>query len=323
MLFYFAVIVISFLVGFSMKRGGLCTYAAVTQMVNDRRIERMMVFLGVAAWATFILLPLHWLIPDKIALSTTHYDLGIALIGGAILGLGAYFNRGCFFGTFVALVSGNINYIATLFGLSIGVVVPHFYLASGIPSSIEMSSVSEPHSTAYIWLFGMIVFALFMLFSIKIKEENILKKKTGLHLLNWQSVSAMIVIGLGGTLLYATVSGWNYSDVLTNTTSKFIEKQAMGASSMAILATISMIIGGITAAVMAKEFYVSKVQWYLVLGCFVGGVLMGGASMFIPGGNDGLLLKGIPSLAPHAFVGYFAMLVSMLVLVYFFRNERK
>ena len=60
MLFYFAVIVISFLVGFAMKRGGLCTYAAVTQMVNDRRMERMMVFLGVAAWATVIILPLHW-----------------------------------------------------------------------------------------------------------------------------------------------------------------------------------------------------------------------------------------------------------------------
>ncbi|SFV70035.1 Integral membrane protein [hydrothermal vent metagenome] len=306
-----------------MKRGGLCTYAAVTQIVNDRRIERMLVFLGVAAWATFILLPLHWLSPSDISLSSTHYELGIALLGGAILGLGAYFNRGCFFGTFVALVSGNINYIATLLGLSIGVTVTHFYLSTDIPSGIEMSPVSEPYSIAYIWLFAMIIFALFMLFSIKIKEENILKKKTGLYLLNWQSISAMIVIGLGGTLLYAIVSGWNYADVLANSTLKFVDKQAMGASSMAILSTLFMIVGGISASVIAKEFSVSKVQWYLVFGCFAGGILMGGASMFIPGGNDGLLLKGIPSLAPHAFVGYFAMIVSMLVLVYFFRNTRK
>lgn len=323
MLFSLAVIFTAFLVGFAMKQGGLCSYAAVVQIVNDRRHERMMVFGGVVAWATLIILPLHWMFPSKISLALTHYDLIIALVGGVLLGLGAFLNRGCFFGTFVALVSGNINYVATLLGLSIGVAITHFYLENAIIKVSHITYVHEPSLGAYIWLIVMILFALFMGLSVKLSKDNFMKRVTGLDMLSWKSVFSMIVIGLGGALLYATVNGWSYSDVLSNTTSNLIGKQEMGASLTAILSTIAMIIGGITAAVLAKEFHMSSIRFFVILGCFVGGVFMGATSMFIPGGNDGLLLSGIPSLAPHAFIGYFSMIISMLVLVYVFRNERK
>ena len=41
--------------------------------------------------------------------------------------------------------------------------------------------------------------------------------------------------------------------------------------------------------------------------------MMGAAAVIIPGGNDGLLLSGMPALAPHAWVGLLSMLISMLV----------
>ena len=98
MLTTLAVILVSFLVGFAMKRGGLCTYAAVIQMVHHKKIERMMVFLGAAAWATLIVLPLYWLTPhwsttQQFSLSLTHHQALIALIGGAVLGIGAFLTQ--------------------------------------------------------------------------------------------------------------------------------------------------------------------------------------------------------------------------------------
>jgi len=322
MLFSLAVMFISFFVGFAMKRGGLCTYAAVDQIVNDKRMERMMVFLGVAAWATLIIVPLHWLIPMDISVSFTHYDFFIALLGGTVLGLGAFLNRGCFFGTFVALVSGNINYITTLFGLSVGVAFTQIYISSIIPVTSYVSYVNEPMTGGYVWLAVMAFFALFIAFSVKLNKDNFFIKKMDLDSLNLQSVIAMVTIGLGGALLYATVSGWNYSDVLTNTTSMLIGTQEMGASFIALLSTFSLVAGGIVAAVTAREFSISKVRFTLILGCFVGGALMGSSSMFIPGGNDGFLLKGIPGLASHALLGYLTMILSMWALVYIFRNKR-
>ena len=323
MLIFFAVAFVSFAVGFAMKRGGLCSYVAITQMVNERRVERMMVFLGVAAWATLILLPLHWLEPQEFALSATHDNLLIALVGGIMLGVGAFLNKGCFFGTFVALVSGNMNYLFTLVGLSVGVALSQLYLAVAIPSTTELSRLFMQSTGAYIWLAGMGLFGLFMFVSVKLRNENLLKQRTGLDRMSWQSVFAMVIIGLGGALLYATVNGWNYANVLTNTTSYFVGKRAMGASMIALIATLFMVAGGISAAVISKEFSLHRIKWYVVLGCFSGGTLMGAASMFIPGGNDGLLLKGIPSLAPHALVGYACMLLSMWILVYLFRNSRR
>ena len=322
MLFNLAVMFVSFFVGFAMKKGGLCTYAAVVQIVHDKRMEKMMIFLGVAAWATLIILPLHWIIPSEISLSFTHYSFFIALFGGMVLGIGAFLNKGCFFGTFVALVSGNINYIATLFGLSAGVAFTQMYISSIIPTTSDISYVNEPMIGGYVWLAVMVLFALFMAFSVKLNKDNFLIKMMGLDVLTLQSVFAMMTIGLGGALLYATVSGWNYSDVLTNTTSMLIGTQEMGASFIALLSTFSLLAGGIVAAVTAREFSISKVRFSLISGCFVGGALMGSSSMFIPGGNDGFLLKGIPGLASHALLGYLTMILSMWALVYIFRNKR-
>ena len=321
MLFTIGVIFTSFLVGFAMKRGGLCTYAAVLQIVHQKRLERMLVFLGAAAWATLIILPLSWSWPDWINLSHTHHHLMVAIIGGALLGIGAFLNKGCFFGTFVQLVSGNLNYLATLFGLSAGIVITHLYLNQYIPATLSVTDITRPNTTALTWLAGMTVFALFMALSVKLSGDGFIKKLAGLCSLSWQSSFAMIVIGTGGGLLYGTVSGWNYADVLANTTTKLINQKAAGPSVIALTSTVAMVVGGIVAAVTAREFAIRPAHLLVIASCFIGGMLMGAAALLIPGGNDGLLLKGIPGFAPHAFIGYLIMVIVMLLLVYLFRRS--
>jgi toxin CptA len=50
--------------------------------------------------------------------------------------------------------------------------------------------------------------------------------------------------------------------------------------------------------------------------------MMGAAAVIIPGGNDGLLLSGMPALAPHAWVGFLSMLISMLLLLALMPNDK-
>ena len=40
---------------------------------------------------------------------------------------------------------------------------------------------------------------------------------------------------------------------------------------------------------------------------------MGIGAMFIPGGNDGLILFGIPSLSPHAIPAYLGILAGVAI----------
>ena len=45
--------------------------------------------------------------------------------------------------------------------------------------------------------------------------------------------------------------------------------------------------------------------------CFAGGALMGWGSLLIPGGNDGLILIGMPLLWPYAWVAFATMCLTI------------
>lgn len=302
--------IFGFTVGFAVKRGGLCTYVAALDIVREQRPERLFAFLGAAAWATVGLVPLSWWFPDQVAMSWSHGSLIIALLGGIVIGLGAYLNKGCFFGTFVQLVGGNLTYVGTLLGLSLGVIVTDLLLVGFKPQLNLAPLVAEPGLIAGLWLGGMGIFAMVLLFSGLGTGSPALR--------DWGSISVMLTIGLGGGLLYATVSGWDYGSVLTQLTRYMVEAQTAGPSLLAILATLGSIAGGITAAIKDRSFRLQAPQWRGSIGCLSGGMLMGSAAIIIPGGNDGMLLIGIPSMAPHSIVSYAFMVASLIGLFFVF-----
>ena len=45
--------------------------------------------------------------------------------------------------------------------------------------------------------------------------------------------------------------------------------------------------------------------------CFSGGMLMGWGTLLIPGGNDGLILVGMPLLWPYAWVAFLTMCITI------------
>jgi uncharacterized membrane protein (DUF441 family) len=83
----------AFAVGFAMKRSALCTYVAAQQIVHQGNYDNLLSFLAAAAWGALFIVPLSWLYAESIKLSMTHSHLSTALVGGGVLGLGAYLNR--------------------------------------------------------------------------------------------------------------------------------------------------------------------------------------------------------------------------------------
>ena len=321
MLFTVTAAITAFIVGFAMKRGGLCTYVAALQIVQQRTAERMFAFLGAAAWATIVIVPLSWWFPDWVKLSYTHNYIATAIAGGLIIGLGAYLNKGCMFGTFVQLVGGNSTYVATLIGMSIGAAITYQYFVEAIPITLNITQVTQPGFIAYCWLLSATLFALLMLFQIKLpsaSKNNLIKRP---RLRQRQTIFIMLILGIGGGLLTTTVSGWDYASVLTTITFKTIDSQATGPKSLAIICALSMIAGGIYAAISADNFKIQSPQLFPFIACLAGGSLMGAAAIIIPGGNDGMLLKGIPSLASHAIIAYAIMITAMLGLIAIFRSK--
>ena len=62
---------------------------------------------------------------------------------------------------------------------------------------------------------------------------------------------------------------------------------------------------------IAGRFRSRRIALAQMLKCFAGGVLMGWGSLLIPGGNDGLILVGMPRLWPCAWAAFASMCVAI------------
>ena len=304
MIFDIAAIFIAFWVGFAMKRGGLCTYAAALQIANEHKFARLFDFLGAASWAALVVVPLAWWLPQQVALSRIHDDWSTAAAGGALLGVGAWINRGCVFGTFVQLVGGNMNYLATLLGMALGVALAETTIADMTPALRHPNPVQQPGMAAAVWLVLTALLAL------------------GLLLSPAHKALVMVALGAGGGLLFATLEGWDFASVLAAGVRRSLDPALPSPTLLALFTTLAMIVGGLSAAFGNGSFRFSSWSARTATACLAGGLLMGVASYLIPGGNDGLLLKGIPGLAAHAFLGFASMLATMLLLLSLHTNDR-
>ena len=116
--------------GYAIQRGATCTVAAVDEVVTQRTYRRLLSLLEAALWVAgglVVAQTLHLLpqMPAGYAIS------GWTVIGGALLGLGAYINGACVFGAIARFGSGEWAYIVTPIGFYLGClsVVPLF----GVP----------------------------------------------------------------------------------------------------------------------------------------------------------------------------------------------
>lgn len=148
------VVALAFMVGFAVRRGGLCAVAAVSQAVAHRRTTRIRMFLVAAAWSGVLIVPLAWLLPSSVSLSPGYPISGAVLFGGALFGLGAYVNGACALGTLAHLSGGETNYAGTVVGVLMGAAASRA-LAPVEVSAPAPSPLSEPS-----WI-GYLFFALF------------------------------------------------------------------------------------------------------------------------------------------------------------------
>ncbi len=310
-------IITSFLVGFAMKYGGLCTYAAALQIVREQRSERLMAFLGAASWTALVVIPLAWIWPEGLQLSASHDRWAMVLSGGALLGLGAYLNRGCVFGTFVQLTGGNLNYLATLVGMVSGAVGAKYWLADIAPVRTDPALAAVPGIWAGIWLLvaALVLIAVCVDFSAPAATRRI-------RLRPIPGILVGVTLGIGGGWLFAAVNGWDFATVMMRAAWHELELTPSGPAALTVYCTLSMVAGGVVAAVSQKRFSWQAPELMQSLGNFAGGALMGMAAIILPGGNDGLLLSGIPALAPYALLGFGLMLVTMMLLLALTPNDK-
>ena len=288
--------------GFAIQRGATCTVAAVEEVLTERKATRLVALVEASVWVTLGLVlaqRLHWLTMPPMA-----YRPGAwTVLGAALLGVGAFVNRACVFGAIARLGSGEWAYVATPLGFYAGCLSVSAIFAPPEPRPVEAPSLVLAAA-------GWLVWPLFLILAMRMTLPLVLRRSRRSAPVRaaplWSPHAATVVIGITFVISLLAAGAWAYTDVLVELSQGMVHSLTARVL-LALMLWLGALFGGWTAG----RFRHTGISLTGVLRCFAGGVLMGWGSLLIPGGNDGLILVGMPLLWPYAWLAFGTMCLTI------------
>jgi toxin CptA len=300
--------------GFAIQRGATCTVAAVAELVANRRANRLVSLIEAAIWVAGGLVVLQAL--HGLSMMPVGYELtGWTVLGAAMLGLGAFVNRACVFGAIARFGSG--QWTQALMPVGFFAACISFKPVFALPMQMAVASVS-PVLQMPQWLA-----ALFLLFAAWRIAQPLFapgQRAPGhgpvmhvRHLLQsriWTPHAATTVIAITFLLTLVLAGSWAYTDLLAD-----IARGRMARLAVRGLLVLALLAGAVWGGWTAGRFKSAPLAPVDALRSFAGGVLMGWGSLMIPGGNDSLILVGMPLLWSYAWAAFLTMALSIALAI--------
>jgi toxin CptA len=286
--------------GLAIQRGATCMVAAVDEAVRERRLGRALALAEAALWVGGLIVAAQ--IAGLLAMAPGSYAVsGWTVLGGMLLGIGAWLNQACVFGAIARIGSGQWAWLATPIGFFLGCLLP-------IERPEALGHSASPAQAISVFL----AFAALALWRVveAARARNLLA-----HLWHPHRATLLIAITFVSTLL--TVGLWAYTDALAAIARAMDAR--IGLRGVMVLALLGgAILGG---------WFAGKLRWQTptpanILRCLGGGALMGAGAMFVPGSNDGLILIGLPLLQPHAWLAIATMILTIAAPIVLARHFR-
>lgn len=293
------ILALVFLAGYATQRGSTCAVSAAQEIVETRRATRLAGFMLCAFISLGVMALVHLAGWQSAHIVKEPSLASVILLGGILFGAGAYLNGRCAFGTIARLGSGELARVGTLLGFLVGSGIGS-YLHMGIGSMKSASPLYQLSAKA------MLIAAILGLASM----AAIVRRGRPHENAGWSTLRAMTVIGLANGALLLLAQGWSYTSLLMSLANGTID--AIGWRGLLF---VTLIGGAVTGAVRGRTFRLgagTRRQWLFTVS---GGCLMGLGANFIPGGNDRMLMLGLPMLLPNLIAAYAVMMVTLVALV--------
>jgi hypothetical protein len=284
--------------GYAIQRGATCTVAAVDEVVTQRTFGRLLSLLEAALWVAgglAVAAALHVLpqMPPGYAVSVW------TVVGGVLLGLGAYVNGACVFGAIARFGSGEWAYIFTPVGFYLGCLTVGAVFGLPMPQPLGDGS---PVLHAAMWIaLPFLAYALWRIRRPWLARDRAMRARwhEALAAHVWSPHAATTVIGVSFVVMLLLVGSWAYTDVLAELARGM--SASVGARSLLALALLAgAALGGWTGG----RFRSTRIGAAQIARCLAGGALMGWGSLLLPGGNDGLILVAMPLAWPYAWLAF-------------------
>ena len=282
--------VLSFVLGMALNRGSTCAVLATEEMILHRRPERFLAFFEAAMWAAICLT----LIGAFPLMRLAWGGWGEIVLGAAMFGIGAVVNGACPFGVVGRIGSGQVEFLLTGFGLWLGTVAMALTADMSMPIPTVKTGLGAP-----IYVYPVILAVLLVLRLILGRH----RKPAFLRL-----TGVMAVVGASFVTLAYLHQPFPWVNALAA-----LPKVAP----LPALALVCLLAGSASNAAIDRGIRFRAPTTFGSSRRVVGGTLMGAGAVLVPGGNDSLLLYGLPQGSAQAFVAYVIIvaLVAATILV--------
>lgn len=296
------------ILGFATHRASVCTVRAIAEVISSRT-GHMLASIGKSAmWVIVVTSPVILLMPSA-GTSLTGWPLsGSAVLGGFIFGIGAAINGGCAFSTMARLVDGEGGMLVAIIALAFGILcfatlVDWQWLERPLPTPALASSLGA-------WALVMaLALALWSVFEA-VRLWRARSAGTGFRDLvlapQYRLSSAAMLIGLASAAIFLIQGSASYTVTLQQLIEGLDSTRGFPATERWAL-LLALMAGMFLSTVQRGSFRMDWRPRRIWLRNLFGGLLMGLGVALTPGGNDALVLYGIPSLSPHALPAFLTM----------------
>ena len=301
------------LLGFAAHRASICSVKAVEEVLTTRRAYLLASFGKTILWTMAVTMPLLWAWPETRGIETGWPLTVHGLAGGLVFGVGAVLNSGCAFSTLTRLGSGQLSMLLSLAGFAFG-VAGHAFLAA---KDVMPTAVAGDAYLAQTGLGARLLLAVLALWGLWEAWRLWRSRPAGQGLWalalaeRYRLSTAALLMGVSNAVLYALHGNWAYTSTLARGIRQAAGSGGAQPNGVAWLLFLSVIAGIVFSAWQRRSF---RLQWRPTADWgrhLIGGALMGFGAALVPGGNDALLLHGIPWLSPHAIPAYLAILLGI------------
>jgi hypothetical protein len=313
-------LVLILVLGFAAQRAGMCTVNAVAELMTTGRAYLLASFFKAALWAAAIYGIVTLLSSGMAHGFRVYAPPALSIVGGLVFGAGAAINGGCSMSTLQRLADGDL-----WMGLTLGGMAAGFLLWSLIDASFMFAHATElPVAWAALgpWAIPAIaaVGALAIwegtrLWRTRPRDRSLLRLSLSPA---YRLSTAALLIGACGGALYGLKGMWSYTNWLREAVEAF-HRHTMGPGAFQFLLFASLLGGMVLSSVLRRSFRLRHVPPPVRIRRFGGGLLMGFGAGAIPGGNDALLLTGLPTLSLWALGVYVAVLAGVACVLFILR----
>ena len=297
-MFGMSIVLFAFVLGFALSRASTCTVAATTRLVTKGKSDWLIGIIVAVSWSALTLLLLNLIAPDRTA-APDSFAVNVTLVAAsAVMGLGAWLNGGCFIGSVGKISSGNLSFLFTFFGLAFARLISRWPPLVQAIDLRPIPRISTESGTVY-WII-IAAFALLVAWSL-----------WRMYRRRQQAMFALSAMGIAAGLLFASRPDWSYEALI----GRLVNGQGVSDDYLVETTVTALFAGAIISAALNRKFNLTYSDAGTTFLCFVGGTLMGLSAIYVPGGNDTLLLWAIPGLAFHGFVAYLTMVAVVALLV--------